>query len=737
MKKILFSCAVVLCALTARAQNVGVNTDGTAPTELLHVKSNQATDNTLLLEHTNGAQELALRFLTPTASADWKLYIPASSSNLRLYNTADRVTFLSTGTVQFNAYTTNGIVRTTGGTGTLSSTGGAISLTTEVTGTLPVGNGGTGLTAIPLGILRGDGASAITGTTGTQYGVPYWATTSTLGSTAAGTTTTLLHGNAAGAPTFGAVSLTADVTGVLPFANGGTNANLTAVNGGMIWSNASQMQITPVGTAGQFLQSNGAAAPTWATGGLLSGGTANYNTYWTGATTVGAEQYVAISRGGTNIGTIGAIGSVIYSNGTQHASTAVGTAGQVLISNGGAAPTFGAVPGGGNNWGILGNAGTAVATNFVGTTDAVALAFRTNNTEKMRIQSADGEVIIGAVASPYAGDLLSGRGTAALPFAVNGYTDQNGSGTWGEVLGGATNFSAIQGVYSGTGVGAGALGNYNGTNTANTRAGVVGVMSTPAATNNGTGVLGNHTTASGNAHMGVLGIYAGTSYGIGAYGIGFGGGIVAGNFDFGVVGWRANNANYSGYYNGNHVIANGTKTASVGTSKGNQLLYCMESTEIWFEDVGRAKLTNGYIEVKLDELFLETVFIDDTHPMHIFVQEEGESNGLIVIPGKDGFIVREKNNGTSNISFSYRIMAKRLNFQDHRFGNDPVWGSGDTRKYSQYAPPPPVDYYENVKFQEDKKKNWKPTPMPEGFVDYLTLMRELGEKKVTKDNPTK
>ncbi len=37
-----------------------------------------------------------------------------------------------------------------------------------------------------------------------------------------GTTTTVLHGNAAGAPTFGAVSLTADVSGTLPLANGGS-----------------------------------------------------------------------------------------------------------------------------------------------------------------------------------------------------------------------------------------------------------------------------------------------------------------------------------------------------------------------------------------------------------------------------------------------------------------------------------------------------------------------------------
>ncbi len=37
-----------------------------------------------------------------------------------------------------------------------------------------------------------------------------------------GTTTTLLHGNAAGAPSFGAVVLTTDVSGVLPVANGGS-----------------------------------------------------------------------------------------------------------------------------------------------------------------------------------------------------------------------------------------------------------------------------------------------------------------------------------------------------------------------------------------------------------------------------------------------------------------------------------------------------------------------------------
>lgn len=78
-----------------------------------------------------------------------------------------------------------------------------------------------------------------------------------------GTTTTVLHGNAAGAPTFGAVSLTADVTGTLPVGNGGTgnttgtatiNANLTGpiTSSGNATSVASQ-----TGTGSKFVMDTG------------------------------------------------------------------------------------------------------------------------------------------------------------------------------------------------------------------------------------------------------------------------------------------------------------------------------------------------------------------------------------------------------------------------------------------------------------------------------------------------
>ena len=49
---------------------------------------------------------------------------------------------------------------------------------------------------------------------------------------------------------------------------------------------------------------------------------------------------------------------------------------------------------GGNDWGLLGNAGTTAGTNFLGTIDNISLRFRTNNTQKMIIDSS-GNVGIG------------------------------------------------------------------------------------------------------------------------------------------------------------------------------------------------------------------------------------------------------------------------------------------------------------------------------------------------------
>jgi hypothetical protein len=54
-----------------------------------------------------------------------------------------------------------------------------------------------------------------------------------------------------------------NVSGILGLANGGTNANLTAVNGGVVYSTASGLGITSAGVANQVLISTGAGAPVW------------------------------------------------------------------------------------------------------------------------------------------------------------------------------------------------------------------------------------------------------------------------------------------------------------------------------------------------------------------------------------------------------------------------------------------------------------------------------------------
>jgi hypothetical protein len=115
---------------------------------------------------------------------------------------------------------------------------------------LPVASGGTGLTAGTSGGILGYTA---TGTLASSVALTANALVLGAGAGATptpmaslGTTTTVLHGNASGAPTFGAVSLTADVTGVLPTANGGTNLGGATpfTSGGVVYASSTSALAT-------------------------------------------------------------------------------------------------------------------------------------------------------------------------------------------------------------------------------------------------------------------------------------------------------------------------------------------------------------------------------------------------------------------------------------------------------------------------------------------------------------
>jgi len=103
---------------------------------------------------------------------------------------------------------------------------GKVGLTTHVSGILPVANGGTALASGTSGGILGFTATGVIASSALLdqnrlvLGGGAGATPST--PLALGTTTQVLHGNAAGAPTWSQVNLAADVTGVLPIANGGS-----------------------------------------------------------------------------------------------------------------------------------------------------------------------------------------------------------------------------------------------------------------------------------------------------------------------------------------------------------------------------------------------------------------------------------------------------------------------------------------------------------------------------------
>jgi hypothetical protein len=176
---------------------------------------------------------------------------------------------------------------------------------THLTAPLSIGQGGTGNTSgQPSGAASGDLSASYPGpivvsthlgaplpvvqggtglSSGTSGGVLAWTAIGVIGSSvlltqnalmlgggagaapgvmpSLGTTTTVLHGNAAGAPTFGAVSLTADVTGTLPVANGGTGAATLTAHGVLLGEGVGAVVATAVMTNGQLLVGQTGADP--------------------------------------------------------------------------------------------------------------------------------------------------------------------------------------------------------------------------------------------------------------------------------------------------------------------------------------------------------------------------------------------------------------------------------------------------------------------------------------------
>lgn len=97
-------------------------------------------------------------------------------------------------------------------------------------------------------------------------------------------------------------------------------------------------------------------------------------------------------------------------------SNTVPSSNQVLTFNGSAwTPSTSTSP---SSWNLLGNAGTSTVTNFIGTTDATDLLFKTSNQQRMTI-SATGNVAIGNITSPTTKLHLHGVDNSTNPIAFS------------------------------------------------------------------------------------------------------------------------------------------------------------------------------------------------------------------------------------------------------------------------------------------------------------------------------
>lgn len=123
---------------------------------------------------------------------------------------------------------------------------------------------------------------------------------------------------------------------------------------------------------------------------------------------------------------------------------------------------------------------------------------------------------------------------------------------------------------------------------------------------------------------------------------------------------------YVGVYNAasqnNRKIIGSAGVSTIVKNKKGELitLTCPEAPEELFMDFGIGQLVNGRTHITIDPDLAININVSEDHPLKVFVTPEGECNGLYVTnKSGSGFDVVELHGGSSNIPFSWQIVATR------------------------------------------------------------------------------
>jgi hypothetical protein len=178
--------------------------------------------------------------------------------------------------------------------------------------------------------------------------------------------------------------------------------------------------------------------------------------------------------------------------------------------------------------------------------------------------------------------------------------------------------------------------------------GVYGLADKTTGTN--IGVYGQSNSTSGYGVFGFANTTTGSNYGVYGYDVSPSG---YGVFSFGTMGVEGD------------FTATGTKSAIVETRDyGWRSLYAVESPQNWFEDFGRATLSGGEAVVPIEQIFAQTVNLDKDY--HVFLTPIGNCSLYVADMSSHSFTVRAQEGAACEITFDYRIIAARLDYEDLR-----------------------------------------------------------------------